>query len=95
MIEAGDGEAGLEAADQAAESIDLLVTDLVMPRMGGVELATKLQASRPELRVLFLSGHAAPESAEGARALRHARFLQKPFGDEALLREIRLLLGED
>ena len=58
VLEASDGEQGLAVARRAAE-IDLLVTDLVMPRMGGRQLADLLLAIRPKLRVLFVSGYSA------------------------------------
>jgi YesN/AraC family two-component response regulator len=58
------------------EPIDLLVTDLVMPKMGGVELAGRLQAMRPDLRVLFISS----DFIEPQKVLAFgAKFLAKPF----------------
>ncbi len=92
VLEAADGIEGLEAAEHEYGQLDLLITDLVMPRMGGVELAAKLQATLPELRVLFLSGHAEPTATPVSAEVHAARFLQKPFETEALLAEVRRLL---
>ncbi len=95
VLEAENGLAALEVADGAGSEIDLLVTDLAMPHLGGVDLAAKLQAVRPDLRVLLLSGHAAPHDGSADAEIRGARFLQKPFDDQALLREVRLLLDRE
>jgi two-component system, cell cycle sensor histidine kinase and response regulator CckA len=56
VIAAADGVAALESASAHSGPIDLLVSDVRMPRMGGFELAEKLCAGRPELKVLFVSG---------------------------------------
>ncbi len=95
VFEAEDGVAGLAVAESEGDAIDLLVTDLVMPNLGGLELASKLQAQRPDLRVLFLSGHAAPDESGVEHRIQHARFLQKPFDDEALLQELHCLIQND
>jgi PAS domain S-box-containing protein len=92
VLEAEDGIDGLEAAEREYGELDLLITDLVMPRMGGAELAAKLQATLPQLRVLFLSAHSEPNPALALRKLEAARFLHKPFEDDALLAEVRALL---
>ncbi|MBL8793423.1 MAG: PAS domain S-box protein, partial [Planctomycetia bacterium] len=57
ILEAEDGESALRRCQDFAGEIDLLVTDVVMPRMGGRELADRLTALRPQLKVLFVSGH--------------------------------------
>jgi len=57
VLEAEDGEAGLRIAGACQEHIDILITDVVMPGMGGRELAKKLVALRPGMAVLFLSGY--------------------------------------
>ena len=92
VLEAENGLAALAVAEAAGPELDLLVTDLAMPHLGGAELAAKLQAMRSDLRVLLLSGHAAPHDGSANTAIRGARFLQKPFDDESLLREVRFLL---
>jgi PAS domain S-box-containing protein len=72
--------------------IDLLVTDVVMPRISGVELAKRLLRRRPQLRVLFVSGYS--DGGIGAHGvLEHgAAFLQKPFTSDLLARKVRSVL---
>jgi CheY-like chemotaxis protein len=72
--------------------IDILITDVVMPQTGGVELATRLAGFRPNLRVLFTSGYAEDIIADGALTTFPYAFLQKPFTVEALLQKIREVL---
>lgn len=90
VIEANDGVAALEQADSHAGPIQLLVTDLMMPRMGGVDLFAQLSVLRPDARVLFISGYANP----GMPSLQEGRsqLLLKPFDGEELLETVRALL---
>lgn len=94
VLEAADGEAALALAREHPGAIELLLTDVVMPRMNGRELARAMLRVRPEIRVLFMSGYAegvatGPEVADGAPA---SAFIQKPFVAEALSRTIREVL---
>jgi CheY-like chemotaxis protein len=72
--------------------IHLLVTDVVMPAMGGVELARHLAQGRPEMRVLFISGYT--DDLVGRQGLLQSgrAFLQKPFTPDTLLHRVRVLL---
>jgi CheY-like chemotaxis protein len=76
-----DGQAAIELLDSTNELPDLLVTDVVMPRMNGVELARELHARAPDIPVLFVSGYAETATRED---LRGAEVLIKPF----LLRDL-------
>jgi CheY-like chemotaxis protein len=92
VFEAADGVEALELSRRHEGVIDLLVTDVVMPRMGGRELALALLAERPRLRVLFISGY-----TDDAGDLREVAgdagdFLQKPFRPEVLVARVRGLL---
>ena len=89
VFTATDGEAALAVARSAARPINLLLTDVVMPRMSGPELAATLVRSDPELRVVFMSGYAGGEHT-GA-ILRDDRFVrvEKPFDNAHLARVIR------
>jgi PAS domain S-box-containing protein len=87
VLVAASGEEALALARRHEEPIDLLVSDLVMPGMGGVELADRLEQQRPGLRVLFVSGYASDEHAAGT-ALWGRAFLSKPFTRERLLTAI-------
>jgi CheY-like chemotaxis protein len=92
VLEAENGEAGLRVAESRKERIDILITDVMMPGMGGRELARELSAQRPEMKVLFLSGYT--EEAvlnQGPLGLSTA-FLQKPFTLQNLAKKVRDVL---
>jgi CheY-like chemotaxis protein len=87
VTEATDGVDALRKFDEHAGKVDAVVTDVVMPRMGGVPLAAALAEKAPKLPVLYMSGYADDEQlSEGAA------FLQKPFEPEELARKLRSLL---
>ena len=95
VLEAGDGEEALRLVTGAkGRKIDLLVTDVVMPRLGGPELASRLRARMPDLRVLFVSGYT--DQALDLRQLPGERtaFLSKPFSPSALAQKIREVLDQ-
>jgi CheY-like chemotaxis protein len=88
--EAVDGAAALEILHGGGR-IDLIFTDLVMPRLGGAELADKAHALRPGIRVLFTSGHAG--AADGSRSRTDTEsFIGKPFQRDDLAGTVRRLL---
>jgi PAS domain S-box-containing protein len=92
VVVAHDGE---EAAVVAStlERIDLLVTDIVMPKLGGLDLADRLREMRPNLPVLYISGHIDQlEKAQGR--INKANFLAKPFSVKDLLARAGALLAE-
>ncbi len=82
----------LQAAQDSALNVDLLVTDMVMPGMNGRQLAEQLLALLPSLRVLYISGYANGESPSALRDERSA-FLQKPFGRRELGDRVTRLLN--
>ena len=85
MLTAADGEQGLDIGQKFRDEIDILVTDVVMPRMRGPELAKRLRGMQPDLKVMYMSGYT---EEFGASVLEGASFLQKPFSRDALLRQI-------
>jgi two-component system, cell cycle sensor histidine kinase and response regulator CckA len=92
VLEASDGEAALEVAGKAG-AIDVLVTDLVMPGLGGAALAARLVAARPALRVIFITGYA-PEAVERQGDLAvGSGLLEKPFTADQLARKVREALA--
>jgi two-component system cell cycle sensor histidine kinase/response regulator CckA len=93
VLEAADGEKALEVASGHDGDIDLLVTDVVMPALGGPELAERLATARPGLRVLLISGYTDRGIVEHGVLPRDARFLQKPFSASALGEAVRELLA--
>ena len=90
LLEARDGHEALDLLANHPEPIDLLVTDVVMPRMDGFSLSERLGESHPGTRVLFLSGYA-DQSAVVRGGLKEAgrAFLLKPFTLDTLLQTIR------
>ncbi|MBI4878051.1 MAG: response regulator [Planctomycetes bacterium] len=93
VLEAENGRDAIDLSLEAGASIDLLVTDVVMPRKGGAELAHELRARLPGLRVLFVSGFT--RGALGAGDLRQPRtaFLRKPFTPSELRQQLDELLS--
>jgi PAS domain S-box-containing protein len=90
VLEAADGEDALRLAEHLGDRLDLVVTDLMMPRMGGRELANALRASRPALPILFMSGQPDEVPAEmGADA--GEAFIMKPFSPNELASQLRTL----
>ena len=92
VLEARHGRDALLRLTEHAGPVELLITDMVMPEMGGSELARRLADERPELRVLYMSGYAdgeAPLRGLGAGAA----YLQKPFTSDVLARKVREVLG--
>jgi CheY-like chemotaxis protein len=87
----GESKQALDAAPSLGAPVHLLLTDVVMPRIGGREVAERLIALGAVSRVLFMSGYT-DESVQDSRALEHSSFIQKPFTTEALLHEVRGLL---
>ena len=82
----------LELAQKHQGPIQLLLTDVVMPGMGGAELARQIKSVRPDIKVLYMSGYA-PRAAGRDEGLEEgAPFLQKPFASEDLLRSVRRVL---
>ena len=88
VLVAKDGMDALETAEQHGGSIHVLVTDVVMPRMRGTELARKLKRADPELKIVYMSGYLEHDSQDNDYEP-ESEFLQKPFTRESLLRKIR------
>jgi two-component system, cell cycle sensor histidine kinase and response regulator CckA len=87
VYEARNGEEAVKLFDQHGDSIDLLLTDMRMPYMGGAELARQLRARRETLKLLCISGY--PGAFDGDLA---ADFLAKPFSRDDLLNKVREVL---
>lgn len=94
VLSATDGESALEIARTFPHRIDLLLTDVVMPRMNGRELAEAFERQRPEARVLFASGYTDDASLLHGIRTDELSFLQKPFTTTELLRRVRSVLDQ-
>lgn len=88
-----DGQEALEAAGLRATAPDLLLTDVIMPRMNGRELAERMHAISPALKVLYMSGYTGDDVARKGIEDETANFIHKPFDRPALLRKVREALG--
>jgi CheY-like chemotaxis protein len=93
ILGAANGDAALRLFEKQADTIDLLITDVVMPRMSGRELADQLVAKRPNLRVLYLSGYTNDAVLRHGVSHDQAHFLQKPFSPMSLALKVRETLN--
>ncbi len=96
LLEACNGSEALEVADQRRAPLDLLLTDVIMPKMNGFALAARVTSRHPETRVLFITGHAADRTdvEDTLRRTPHA-FLLKPFTATALTQKVQYLLARE
>jgi len=92
VVEASNGKDALSIALQEIDRISIVLTDVVMPLMGGAELAKRLRVMRPDLKFIFASGYASDPVPGPPAAVPDAAFLQKPFSPSALGRAVRELL---
>jgi signal transduction histidine kinase len=92
VIEAKQGLEACLLASQELDRLDLLLTDMVMPGMGGRELAQHLMTIKPELRILFMSGFTDDVGILAGHEQGTSGFLQKPFTPELLARTVRKIL---
>jgi two-component system cell cycle sensor histidine kinase/response regulator CckA len=92
VLDADGGERAIEITRAHRGSIDLLLTDVVMPAMNGRVLAERLQALSPGTRVLFMSGYSDAATLRAGVQTAEVAFLQKPFSSAALAAKIREVL---
>ncbi|HXX19139.1 MAG TPA: response regulator [Candidatus Acidoferrum sp.] len=89
VLEAKDGVDALEISKRHDGPIDLLLTDVVMPGMGGQALARELNRTRPEIRVIYMSGYTGQTVGSQGPIDPGSDFLAKPFTRDALAKKIR------
>jgi two-component system, cell cycle sensor histidine kinase and response regulator CckA len=92
-MEAGDGEEAFRLVTGAPSAVDLILTDVMMPKMGGPELARKVSQLWPQLRILFMSGFSEDPVVRSIEKTSQSLFLAKPFTAGALLDRVRGILG--
>jgi len=90
--EASDGRAGLDLLCRRAGPIDLVIADVVMPALGGRELAAQIARRFPALPVLLISGYPGPAPGEDEGREAEGAFIQKPVEPEDLARKVRAML---
>ncbi len=94
VLTARDGNEALRIAEGHEELIHLLVTDIVMPNVGGSELANRLRQVRPQIKVLFMSGYPEHPALPSASVGVQTKVLQKPFSLDILAHKVRSLLDQ-
>jgi len=94
VIEAPNGEEALKVVAKNKGSIHLLVTDLVMPGMGGRELAERLQSQQPDIKVLFMSGYMDQTISHQDLLAAELNFIEKPFSPQKLANKVREILDQ-
>ena len=92
VLEAKNGAEALETIARNATTIHLVLADMIMPKMGGAELAERLKKERPDLKVLFMSGYSEHAGEESGQISPQA-ILTKPFSIAALIGRVREVLG--
>ncbi len=92
VLEAANPGDALLICEQHEGPIDLLLTDVVMPRMSGIDLAKRLTSSRPEMKILYMSGYLDDALSGQGFLEKEAPFLVKPFSMEALAKKVREVL---
>lgn len=95
VIEAADGIAALAMLQEMGPNIDLLITDLVMPRMSGRELAERVHEIHPQVPILFTSGYTDNRTFPGAVSQNGSSILQKPFTLEVIAGKVREMLDRN
>lgn len=94
VLEARQGLEALDHLEAHGQSVDLILTDVVMPHMSGAELVEQLRREHPSLKVIFMSGYTGTSNASINKALEMpgVAFLQKPFRLNALVTQVEELL---
>jgi signal transduction histidine kinase len=95
VLVAADGAEAMATCDRHAGPIHLMLSDVVMPQMGGRELAERLAAVRPDMKVLYMSGYTSDAIVHHGMLKPGTHFLQKPFTPEGLTTKVREVLDQD
>jgi PAS domain S-box-containing protein len=95
VLEACDGAAALTVCQRHLRSIDIVVTDVVMPQLSGVDLVQRLKAIRPQLKFIYMSGYTDSTVVRHGIVECEANYLQKPFTPDMLTQKVRNLLDLD
>jgi two-component system cell cycle sensor histidine kinase/response regulator CckA len=94
LLVAADPREALELASLQNSRIDLLLTDVVMPEMSGIDLANRLRQEHPEMKVLLMSGYSGNAILRNSALPAGFQFLEKPFGPESLAQKVQAVLSD-
>jgi two-component system cell cycle sensor histidine kinase/response regulator CckA len=94
VLVAENGEDALRISKEHEGTIDLMITDVVMPKMGGKETAERLQALHPQMKVIYMSGYTDDSIVHHGVLAPGLNFLEKPFSPGGLARKVREVLGK-
>jgi PAS domain S-box-containing protein len=95
VLEASNGKEAVRVAEEHEDEIHLLLTDIVMPRMNGMEVAKYFQKIRPKIKVLFVSGYSDSITEQHGFLFKGMNFLQKPFASRELAQKLREVLDSE
>jgi YesN/AraC family two-component response regulator len=94
VLEAANASNALSIFDKYSHSINLILTDIVMPQMNGTELIEKILTLYPNMKVLYMSGYTDNVLVGRGLLAEEKYFLQKPFSASTLIQKVRLVLDE-
>ena len=94
MLTAEDGWEALQVAERLGRSIEAVLTDMVMPKMGGTELGVRLRCLLPHLKIVYMTGYL-EQSDNGNSLVEDAFFLQKPFTRKTLVSKLNQALKSE
>jgi len=89
VLEAGDGSEALSIIEQKSGAIDVVLSDMMMPKMGGIELAERLALLAPKIKIVLMSGYYEYSNSNSRRIPAGALMLQKPFSPITLAAKVR------
>jgi len=92
VLQASGGEEALALVRRGDAPIDLLLTDIVMPELSGVELADRLERERPDMRILFMTGYAEEVVVNKGILGKHRECIGKPFTQKQITKRVRKIL---
>jgi two-component system cell cycle sensor histidine kinase/response regulator CckA len=94
VVQANSGIEGLKVFNEQADSVDLIISDIIMPELGGFELIEKIQETNPDIRVIFISGYAEEQFADKFDTYSgNITFLPKPYTLQELIDKVRDMLN--
>jgi DNA-binding NtrC family response regulator len=94
VLEASNGAQALHIANQHAESIQVLISDIILPKLRGTEVAREVATMSPQVVTLYMSGYTDRELIDFDPASSTVRFLQKPFALQTLMEKLREMIVE-